>query len=90
MFRLSQTKESGNPALALEQEVGTFLVWGPSGAVERYECVTGKSIESIEFIEQRGPRSNYLITKIAEFSSAPTGTMSTTLAVESRARVAGK
>jgi hypothetical protein len=89
MFRLNQSKEAGNPALALEHEVGTFLVWGPSGAVERYECVPGKSIESIEFIEQREPRSTYLITKIAELSNSVTETGSTSHGVESRSRTAG-
>lgn len=66
MFRLGMSKESTNPALTLAGEAGTFLVWGPTGAVERYECIHGKSIASIEFVERRAPRSDYLLTKIAE------------------------
>jgi hypothetical protein len=70
MFRIGASKECTNPAMALAGESGTFLVWGPSGAVERYECPNGRSIISIEFVERRPPRSEYLITKIAEEMAA--------------------
>lgn len=70
MFRIGVSKESTNPAVTLAGESGTFLVWGPAGAVERYECPYGQSIASIEFVERRLPRSQYLITKIAEEKAA--------------------
>lgn len=55
-----------DPALALRNEQGTFLVWGPSGQVDRYVCHPGASIASITYLETREPRNNYQIEKFAE------------------------
>ena len=45
-------------------------MWGPGGQVEHYSVHPGASVESITFVEQRDPRQNYLVEKIANKAGA--------------------
>ena len=60
-----------DPALSLRGEQGTFLVWGPSGQVDKYICSPESSIVSVTFHETRAVRNNYQVEKIAEEASLP-------------------
>ncbi len=65
-MQLGESINTYDPAIALRDEYGTFLVITPGGEELLITCKPGQTVAGIHWADQQQNRKPFLVTKVSE------------------------